>query len=327
MDGETMKAIVVSELGGPEQLKLEEVPDPTPGEGEAVVEVSAAGLNFIDTYHRTGLYEVPLPFTPGTEGAGKVLEVGSGVEQVSPGDRVGWATGLGSYAEKVVVPADKLIPIPDDVSDDTAIALFIQGLTAHYLATDTFPLDDDSTCLIHAGAGGVGLLLTQIARIKGARVITTVGTVEKAEISRSAGASEVILYRDVDFATEVERLIGPNAVDVVYDGVGAATFMQGLDVLRPRGMMVTFGNASGPVPEISPLLLARKGSVFLTRPTLAHYVATRDELIARANDLFGWVREGSLEVEIGLEFDLAEARQAHEALEARKTTGKVLLRP
>ncbi|REK20894.1 MAG: quinone oxidoreductase [Actinobacteria bacterium] len=322
-----MKAIVVSELGGPEQLKLEEVPDPTPGEGEAVVEISAAGLNFIDTYHRTGLYEVPLPFTPGTEGAGKVLEVGSGVELVSPGDRVGWATGLGSYAEKVVVPADKLIPIPDDVSDDTAIALFIQGLTAHYLATDTFPLDDDSTCLIHAGAGGVGLLLTQIARIKGARVITTVGTVEKAEISRSAGASEVILYRDVDFATEVERLIGPNAVDVVYDGVGAATFMQGLDVLRPRGMMVTFGNASGPVPEISPLLLARKGSVFLTRPTLAHYVATRDELIARANDLFGWVREGSLEVEIGLEFDLAEARQAHEALEARKTTGKVLLRP
>jgi NADPH2:quinone reductase len=235
--------------------------------------------------------------------------------------------GIGSYAERVAIPAERAIPVPDAISTQTAAALMLQGLTAHYLATDTYPLDSDSTCLVHAGAGGVGHLLTQIARIKGARVITTVGSPDKAELSKAAGAWEVILYRDVDFATEVERLVGPKGIDVVYDGVGAATFMKGLDVLRPRGLMVTFGNASGPVPEISPLLLTRKGSLFLTRPTMADYLQSREELLRRANDLFGWVESGDLEVRVGDEFDLRDARDAHTALESRRTTGKVLLHP
>ncbi len=322
-----MKAIVVSELGGPEQLEYVDQPDPTPGDNDVLIEVEAAGVNFIDTYHRTGLYDVGLPFIPGLEGAGVVLEVGAAVEDLAVGTRVGWVNGQGSYAERVVVQSDKAIPVPDAISSETAAALLLQGLTAHYLATDTYPLDADTTCLIHAGAGGVGLLLTQIARIKGARVITTVGTANKAELSRGAGAWEVILYRDHDFATETERLVGPNGVDVVYDGVGAATFMRGLDVLRPRGLMVTYGNASGPVPEISPLLLAKKGSLFLTRPTMAHYLQKPNELTNRAADLFAWVQSGEVEVRIGDDYDLEDARDAHIALEARKTTGKVLLHP
>ncbi len=322
-----MKAVVVSELGGPEQLEYVDQPDPTPGDNDLLIEVEAAGVNFIDTYHRTGLYDVGLPFIPGLEGAGVVVEVGDDVEGVSVGARVAWVSGQGSYAERVVIAAEKVIPVPDAISSQTAAALLLQGLTAHYLATDTYRLDGDSTCLIHAGAGGVGSLLTQIARIKGARVITTVGAPDKAELSRQAGAWEVILYRDVDFATETERLIGPHGVDVVYDGVGAATFMKGLDVLRPRGLMVTYGNASGPVPEISPLLLSRKGSLFLTRPTMAHYVHTREELTGRATELFAWVQSGELAVRIGDEYDLEDARDAHIALESRKTTGKVLLHP
>lgn len=322
-----MKAIVVTELGGPEQLEYVDQPDPTPGDDDVLIEVESAGVNFIDTYHRTGLYDVALPFVPGLEGAGVVIDVGASVDDVAVGSRVAWVNGQGSYAEKVVIPAERVIPIPDAVSAQTAAALLLQGFTAHYLATDTYPLDADTTCLIHAGAGGVGLLLTQIARIKGARVITTVGTPDKAELSKAAGAWEVILYRDVDFATETERLIGAHGVDVVYDGVGAATFMRGLDVLRPRGLMVTFGNASGPVPEISPLLLARKGSLFLTRPTMAHYLQTREELDARAGELFDWVQSGQLEVRVGYDYDLEDARDAHIALEARKTTGKVLLHP
>jgi NADPH2:quinone reductase len=322
-----MKAIVVSELGGPEQLAYVDQPDPKPGDNEVLIDVEAAGVNFIDTYHRTGLYEVGLPFIPGLEGAGIVVEAGAGVDNLSVGTRVAWVNVQGSYAEKVVVPVEKAIPVPDAVSAQTAASLLLQGLTAHYLATDTYPLDANTTCLIHAGAGGVGLLLTQIARIKGARVITTVGTPDKVELSKAAGAWEVILYRDVDFATETERLVGPHGVDVVYDGVGAATFMRGLDVLRPRGLMVSFGNASGPVPEISPLLLTRKGSLFLTRPTMSHYVQTRDELTQRAAELFAWVLSGDVEVRVGDDFDLEDARDAHIALEARKTTGKVLLHP
>ena len=322
-----MKAIRVEEVGGPEVLEYTDAPDPTPGPGEVVVEVAAAGLNFIDTYHRTGLYEVPLPFTPGGEGSGRVIGLGPDVSGIAVGDKVGWSGGLGSYAGRIVRPADDLIPVPDHVSLETAAALFIQGLTAHYLATDTYRLEPGSVCLIHAGAGGVGLLLTQIARVKGATVVTTVGSEEKAELSKEAGASEVILYRDVDFATELERRLGPRPIDVVYDGVGAATFERGLDVLRPRGMMVTFGNASGPVPEIAPLVLSRKGSLFLTRPTLADYTSDRDERLGRTSDLFQWLTEGKLEVRIGAEYPLSDAADAHRALEGRKTTGKVLLRP
>jgi NADPH2:quinone reductase len=322
-----MKAIVVAETGGPEKLEFVDHPEPSPGESDVVVEVESAGVNFIDTYHRTGLYDIDMPFVPGLEGAGRVVEVGSGVTELSTDDRVAWVSGMGSYAERVAIPAERAIPVPNAISTQTAAALLLQGLTAHYLATDTYPLDSDSTCLVHAGAGGVGHLLTQIARIKGARVITTVGSPDKAELSKAAGAWEVILYRDFDFATEVERLVGPKGIDVVYDGVGAATFMKGLDVLRPRGLMVTFGNASGPVPEISPLLLTRKGSLFLTRPTMADYLQSREELLRRANDLFGWVESGDLEVRVGDEFDLEDARDAHTALESRRTTGKVLLHP
>lgn len=322
-----MRAIVVHETGGPENLVLEEVPEPTPGPGELLVEVDAAGLNYIDTYHRGGLYPMDFPLTPGLEGAGTVVGLGSGVTDFNEGDRVGWVSVLGSYAERHVVPADKAIPIPDGVDTGTVAAVLLQGLTAHYLATDTYPLVKEDICLIHAGAGGVGLLLTQIAKSRGARVITTVGTEAKAELSRAAGADQVINYAEEDFQQQVEDAFGANALSVVYDGVGASTFMKSLDLLRPRGMMVTFGNASGPPPDISPLLLSQKGSIFLTRPTMFHYLRTREELLARANDLFQWIADGSLEVRIGAEFNLADAADAHRALEGRKTTGKVLIRP
>lgn len=322
-----MKAIVVHEAGGPENLVLEQVPDPEPGPEDLLVEVESAGLNFIDTYHRGGLYPVDFPFTPGIEGAGTVIEIGEEVSGVEVGDKVGWVNALGTYASRQVVPAESAIPIPDDLEVDVAAAVLLQGMTAHYLATDTFPLSRGDNCLIHAGAGGVGLLLTQIARMNDAYIITTVGSREKAELSRAAGADEVILYTETDFQEAVEDLLGPNEIHVVFDGVGAATFEKGLDVLRPRGMMVTFGNASGPVPEMSPLILARKGSLFLTRPTMAHYVQTRQELLARANDLFDWITAGSLEVRIGAEFPLEQAADAHRALEGRQTTGKVLLHP
>jgi NADPH2:quinone reductase len=322
-----MKAIVVHEAGGPEKLILTQVAEPSPGPGDLLVDVDAAGLNFIDTYQRSGLYPLDFPFTPGVEGAGTVTAVGDGVTGLAVGDRVGWVGVLGTYAERHLVPAERAIPIPDDLETDLAAAVLLQGITAHYLATDTFPLEEGDRCLIHAAAGGVGLLLTQIAAMKGSMVITTVGTPEKAELSRAAGANEVIVYREVDFKEEVERLIGAKNLDVVFDGVGAATFEKGLDLLRPRGMMVTFGNASGPVPEIAPLTLAEKGSIFLTRPTMAHYIQTRDELLARANDLFGWISTGVLDVRVGDEFPLARAADAHRALEGRETTGKVLLRP
>jgi NADPH2:quinone reductase len=322
-----MKAIVVNEAGGPDKLHLEEVAEPKAGPGEIIVDVGAAGLNFIDTYHRGGLYPLEFPFTPGLEGAGTVATVGDEVDGLSVGDRVGWTDVRGSYAERHVIPADRAIVIPDDLSTDVVAAVMLQGLTAHYLASDTFPLSQGDRCLIHAGAGGVGLLLTQVARMKGARVITTVGTEDKVELSKQAGADDVIVYTQVDFKDAVEDLVGPNALDVVFDGVGKATFDKGIDLLRPRGMMVTFGNASGPVPEISPLLLAQKGSIFLTRPTMAHYLRTREEFVGRASELFGWIAQGDLEVRIGASYPLAEAAEAHRALEARRTTGKVLLHP
>jgi NADPH2:quinone reductase len=292
-----------------------------------LVDVDAAGLNFIDTYQRSGLYPLAFPFTPGVEGAGTVAAVGDDVTGFSVGDRVGWVGVLGTYAEKHIVAAERAIPIPIGMETDVVAAVLLQGITAHYLANDTFPLKKGDRCLIHAAAGGVGLLLTQIAVMKGAMVVTTVGSEEKAELSRAAGADEVIVYRQVDFKEEVEKLIGANSLDVVFDGVGAATFDKGLDLLRPRGMMVTFGNASGPVPAVAPLILAEKGSIFLTRPTMAHYIQTRDELLSRANDLFDWVSTGALDVRIGHRYPLGRAGDAHRALEGRETTGKVLLHP
>lgn len=323
-----MKAIVVEELGGAEKLIPKEVPGPdTPGPGELLVDVAAAGVNFVDVYHRRGLYDMALPFTPGMEGAGTVVAVGAGVDGIEPGDRVGWANVLGSYAERHLVQADRAVRVPDGVELRLAAAVLLQGLTAHYLATDTWPLQPGDRCLIHAGAGGVGLLLTQIAKRRGAEVFTTVGTADKARLSREAGADHVIVYTEEDFQTAIEEVAGPKPLDVVYDGVGADTFMKGLDLLRPRGLMATFGNASGPVPEISPLLLSQKGSLFLTRPTMAHYLLTRDELLGRSADLFSWMEAGELDVRVGQELPLDRAADAHRALEARETTGKVLLIP
>lgn len=322
-----MKAIVVHQTGGPEELKHEDVPDPEPKDEHLLVRVEAAGLNFIDTYHRGGLYPMDLPITPGLEGAGTVLEVGDGVSEFGSGDRVAWTSGLGSYAEKVNVAAEKAIPLPDNVDSATAAAVALQGITAHYLATDTYQLVPGSRCVIHAGAGGVGLLLTQIAKIKGAEVITTVGTDEKAELSKVAGADHVIVYTRDEFQSEINSKFGAMKVDVVYDGVGAATFAGSLEVLRPRGLMVSFGNASGPAPEVSPLLLMQKGSLYLTRPTIFDYIATRQDLLARAGDLFDWIGSEDLDVRIGAEYALRDAPEAHRALEGRHTTGKVLLRP
>ena len=322
-----MKAIVVPALGGPENLVLDDMAEPVAGPGELLVDVTAAGVNYVDIYHRRGLYDATLPFVPGREGAGTVAAIGEGVEGFRIGDRVGWADVRGSYAERHVIPAGRAVPIPDELDSRTVAAVLLQGLTAHYLATDTFPLRQGSKCLIHAGAGGVGLLLTQIAKMLGAEVFTTVGSVEKAELSREAGSDHVIVYTQTDFKDQVEEIAGPKPLDVVYDGVGSDTFMNGLDLLRPRGMMVTFGNASGPPPEIAPLLLSQKGSLFLTRPTMEHYLQTRDELLSRCSDLFSWVQSGDVEVRIGHEYPLADAADAHRALEGRQTTGKVLLLP
>ena len=325
--GTSVKAIVVTELGGPEKLVLTDLAEPEPGPGELLVEVAAAGLNFIDVYHRNGLYGLAPPFTPGMEGAGTVLAAGSDVSGFEAGTRVGWANVLGSYAQRQLVPAEAAVPIPEGIESAIVAAVMLQGITAHYLAMDTYPLAPGERCLIHAGAGGVGLLLTQIAKMRGAEVFTTVGSADKVELSRKAGADHVIVYTDTDFDAAVDDLAGPKALDVVYDGVGAATFMKGLDLIRPRGMMVTFGNASGPAPEISPLVLMQKGSLYLTRPTMGHYLRSREELLSRCADLFGWIETGELEVRVDSEFPLAEAAAAHRALEARQTTGKVLILP
>ena len=322
-----MKAIVVEHTGGPEVLEWKDTEDPSAGPGQVVVDVVAAGLNFIDTYHRGGLYPMKFPLILGVEGAGTISEIGPDVSGMAVGDRVAWTLQNGSCAEKVALPASAVVPVPDGVSLEVAAAVMLQGTTAHYLVTDTFPLSAGDRCLVHAGAGGVGLLLIQLAKMKGAEVFTTVGTEEKAELAREAGADHVILYRDVDFGDAVEAVVGPHGLDVVYDGVGQAVFDRSLELLRPRGMMVQFGNASGAVEPVEPLRLSRGGSLFLTRPTLGNYIATREELLGRTNDLFAWIEEGKLDVRIGAAFPMAEAADAHRALEARQTTGKVLLIP
>ena len=320
-----MWAIQIEETGGPEVLQWRELPDPVAGDGQAVIEVAASGLNFVDTYHRSGLYPLPLPRVLGLEGAGTVIEVGAGVTTVSVGDRVAWPSNPGCYATRVALDATRVVAIPDSVDLEVAAALPLQGMTAHYLATDTYALTEGSKCLIHAGAGGTGLLLTQMAKLRGAEVFTTVGTPEKAELSRAAGADHVILYNDVDFAEAVESIAGPRALDVVYDGVGQSVFDQSLTLIRPRGVMATFGNASGPVPPIPPLALAV--SIYLTRPTLGDYLAAPSEIQRRGAAIFGWVAEGALDVRIGARFNLKDAADAHRALEGRLTTGKVLLTP
>jgi NADPH:quinone reductase len=323
----TMQAVRLHAPGGPEALVVETIPVPTPGRGEALVRIAASGVNFIDVYKRTGLYKVPTPATLGEEGAGTVVAVGDAVTEVGMGRRVAWASVTGAYAEFAVVPAAKLVPLPDTVSARQGAAVMLQGMTAHYLATATYPLRSGDTCVVHAAAGGVGLLLVQIAKRRGARVIATAGSDEKAALARAAGADEVIVYTREDFAAETRRIVGAKGVQVVYDSVGASTFQQGLDVLAPRGMMVLFGASSGPVPPLDPQVLNQKGSLFLTRPTLAHYIATREELLMRAGDLFDWIASGELDVRIGAEFPLEAAGDAHRALEGRRTTGKVLLRP
>ena len=320
-----MKAIRVHAPGGPEALRFEDVPQPAPAAHEVLVRIEAAGVNFIDVYQRTGLYKVPLPFTLGQEAAGVVVAVGSGATDVKVGDRVAYAGVMGAYAQFAVVPADRVVPLPDGVSAKQGAGAMLQGMTAHYLASSTYPLKPGDTCLVHAAAGGVGLLLCRIAKLRGARVIGTVSTREKAELARAAGAAEVILYTEQDFAVEVKRLTGGAGLQVIYDSVGKTTFEKGLGCLAPRGVMVLYGQSSGPVGPFDPQLLSQKGSLFLTRPNLGHYIATRAELLARAGDVLGWIRSGKLELRIGREFPLAEAAEAHRQLEGRKTTGKVLL--
>jgi NADPH2:quinone reductase len=321
-----MRAIRYSVFGGPDVLKEEELPRPVPGEGQALVRVEYAGVNFIDTYRRSGAYKVELPSIPGGEGAGMVESLGPGTGDLATGDRVAWAASTGSYAEYAIVEAERLVPIPDDVSTRLAAAVMLQGMTAHYLATSTFRLQPGHRCLIHAAAGGVGLLLVQIAKRCGAFVIGTAGSDDKAELARKAGADDVIIYTREDFVSEVKEITKGEGVHVVYDSVGKSTFLGGFDVLAKRGMMVLFGQSSGAVDPVDPQLLNSKGSVFLTRPTLAHYTLTRDELLARAGDIFDWIASGELDVRIGAEFPLSEAANAHRALEGRLTTGKVLLR-
>ena len=322
-----MKAIRIHQFGGPEVLQYEDVPDPAPKPGEALIKTEAAGVNFIDTYQRSGAYKVPLPVVLGQEGAGTVAAVGTGVTTVKVGDKVAWTGILGSYAGQHVVAADRLVALPAGVTTKQGAAIMLQGMTAHYLATSTYPLKPGDTCLVHAGAGGAGLLLTQIAKLRGARVITTVSTDEKAQLSRGAGADEVILYTKQDFEESVKQLTGGKGVQVVYDSVGQTTFAKSLNCLVPRGMLVLFGQSSGAVPPFDPQQLSQKGSLFLTRPTLANYIASRSDLEQRAADLFGWITAGKLRLRTEFEFPLKDAQEAHRALEGRKTTGKVLLIP
>ena len=322
-----MRAIRIHELGGPDVLLYEEVADPKPGEGQVLVQVSAAGVNFVDTYHRKGLYERERPFIPGQEGAGTVVQLGDGVKDVIVGDHVAWATGRGSYADYAVLPAHQLVPLPDDISMVQAAASVLQGMTAHYLSHSTYALHKGDSALIHAAAGGVGHLLVQMAKRRGARVIGTCSTTEKAALVRHFGADEVILYTQEDFQKAVDRLTDGRGVDVVYDSVGKTTFHKSLDCLRPRGYLVLFGQASGPVEPIDPQVLNAKGSLYLTRPTLGHYVATRDELLWRASDLFGWIAAHELEVQIDRTFPLSQAADAHRYIEGRRTRGKLLLIP
>ncbi|MDF1596858.1 MAG: quinone oxidoreductase [Acidimicrobiia bacterium] len=322
-----MHAMQIAELGGPEVLEWVTVPRPEPGAGDLLVHVEAAGINFIDIYQRSGLYPRDLPFTLGLEGAGTVVEVGPGSDGFEVGQRVAWATAPGSYAEYALVPAEVAVHVPDAVALDVAAAVMLQGMTAHFLAMDTYPLDAGEKCLIHAGAGGVGLLLIQVAKLLGAEVFATVSTDEKASLASEAGADHVINYTEGDFGDAVEEIVGPKALDVVYDGVGADTFDRGLELLRPRGLMALFGQSSGVVKPLDLGKLARFGSLYVTRPSLFVYIAQRVELERRAADVFEWIASGQLNVRIGARFPLSGAADAHRALEARETTGKVLLEP
>jgi NADPH2:quinone reductase len=322
-----MKAIQIHSTGGPEALQLVELPIPVPGPGQVLLRIEATGVNFIEIYFRKGVYKAALPIIPGSEAAGTVEELGSGVTGFAAGDAVASSSVIGSYAEYALVPAAQLVKVPDGLSLEGAAAAMLQGMTAHYLAYSTFPLKKGDTALVHAGAGGVGLLLTQIAVRIGARVITTVSTKAKAEISREAGASDVILYTDQDFEAEVKRLTGGKGVDVVYDSVGKTTFEQSLNCLRPRGLLALFGASSGPVPPFDLIQLSGKGSLFITRPTLWHYIATRAELEWRAGDVLGWAAKRKLKLRTEHTYPLAEAAQAQIDMEERKTTGKILLVP
>ena len=322
-----MKAIQVKQVGGPEVMEMVELPVPQPKANEAVVKLAASGVNFIDVYFREGRYKTPLPFVPGQEGAGVITAVGPEVKSLKAGDRVAWSGLQGSYAEYAAVLADRLVAIPHGISEREGAAVMLQGMTAHYLSHSTYPLKKGETTLIHAAAGGVGLLLVQMAHNIGARVIATVSTEAKAQLARGAGADEVILYTQADFEAETKRLTGGKGVDVVYDSVGKTTFEKGLNILRPRGMMALFGGSSGAVPPFDPIILTQKGSLFLTRPSLGNYISTREELVERSGDLFSMMAAGKLKLRIEHTYPLAEAQTAHRDLEARKTTGKILLIP
>ncbi len=322
-----MKAVLIRQCGGPEVMRVEDTSLVTLGPGSALVRIEASGVNFIDIYFRTGLYRAELPFVPGMEGAGVVEAVGPGVTDVAAGDRVAYAMTRGSYAEYAIVPVHSLVKIPEGVTAQQAAACMLQGMTAHYLSHSTFALDKSHTALIHAAAGGTGALLVQMAKMRGARVIATVGSAEKAARAKAVGADEVVLYNEQDFEAAARELTGGKGVDVVYDSVGAATFTKSINCLKPRGVMVTFGNASGPVPAVEPLLLSTKGSLFLTRPTLGNYTATREELVWRAGDVLGWVASGALQLNVHKAYPLAEAAQAHIDLAGRGTAGKLLLIP
>jgi NADPH2:quinone reductase len=322
-----MKAIVIESFGGPEVLRLRERETPAPGPGQILVRQEAIGVNFIDVYRRTGLYAVDLPSVPGMEGAGTVEVLGAGVRELRPGDRVAYANVPGTYADAVLVPADRAVRLPARITFAQAAAAMLQGMTAHYLVLDTYPVRKGDTVLVHAAAGGVGLLLVQVARMSGARVVATVSTPQKAELARDAGADEVILYTEKDFVAEVKRITDGRGVQAVYDSVGRTTFLKSLDCLAPRGMMVTFGQSSGKVEAVEPTLLSAKGSLFLTRPTLGHYIADSASLQRRARDVLRWVATGRLSLRIGATFPLEQAAEAHRQLESRSTTGKLILIP
>jgi NADPH2:quinone reductase len=322
-----MKAIRIHAAGGPEVMRLEEAPQPTPKAGEALVKIDAAGLNYIDVYVRSGQYKSEYPMTPGLEAGGTVTAVGPGVSEVKVGDKVAYTGVPGAYAEYAAVPVARLVVLPAGVSTKQGAAAMLQGMTAHYLACTTYPLKKGDTCLVHAAAGGVGLLLCQMAKMRGARVIGTVSTDEKAKLAREAGADETIIYTRQDFEAEVKRLTDGKGLQVVYDAVGKTTWDKSLNSLAPRGMMALYGQSSGPIGQIDPGILGAKGSLFLTRPSLNNHIASREELLSRSGDVLGWIRDGKLRLRTEFEFPLKDAGEAHRALEGRKTTGKVLLLP
>ena len=323
-DGLCMKAIRFHQNGAAEVLQYEDVEDPSPGQGEVLVELEAAGLNYIDTYHREGLYPVDLPCTPGMEGAGVVRELGSEVSDFAIGDRVAYAGTMGSYAQLACVDAARLVSLPEGLDIEKGAAALLQGMTAHYLAHGSYPLSPGDVAIVHAAAGGVGLLLVQMAKRAGARVIGTVSTEEKEQLARNAGADDIIRYTEVDYEETVNELTDGEGVNVIYDSVGKTTFLKGLNLLRPRGYMVLFGQSSGPVEPFDPQLLSAGGSLFVTRPTMNHYVQNRDELVNRAIDVLNWIQSGELDLRIGARYPLSEAAEAHRSLQGRLTTGKVV---